>query len=64
MKLKNVEKMLNYISSTKTTPELLASLELNAEDLDELINHIGRKLSFMKVIRGSMTDTAPNYAVI
>jgi hypothetical protein len=56
MKLRNVEKMNSYLNHPMTSEEVVKELEVDHEDLDELIEHVGRKLSFLKVIRGCIPN--------
>ena len=51
MKIHNIEKMITYLTHPQNTPDVVKELEVTAEDLDELIDHVGRKLSFLKVVR-------------
>jgi hypothetical protein len=52
MKTTNLEKLIKFVSATHTDLLLVKGMDLENEDLDEMILRLGRKLSFLKAIRG------------
>lgn len=59
MKTTNLEKLIKYVSATHTDLLLLKAMDLDNDDMDEMILRLGRKLSFMKAIRGPVeTESA------
>lgn len=54
MKQENLDKMIKYLSKTHTDVLLVDSFRFSNEDMDEIILRLGRKLSFLKAIRGPL----------
>lgn len=52
MKPENLAKMLAYISKPHTDYPMVDAMGLANEDFDEMILRLGRKLSYLKAIRG------------
>lgn len=60
MKPDNIDKMIQYIATPVTELKAFKELRFNNADLDELIDRLGRKLSFLKAVRGHVDTPRPD----